>query len=248
MFKFAVAFAIALIFSSSTVKNAPYENFWIVWNVGQGLWVTQITAEHCMHFDVGGEFGRFKYMKLKLRQLCGKKRNHILLSHWDLDHYLHIPDLVRNISDVCWQTQPAVGLKKNLLINRILQMRIPYCTDQVYSIKQWQPSVGKTINDRSLVQYADGFLLPGDSSKKAELDWANKFLEIRNTRVLILGHHGSKTSSSSELLASIPNIKMAVASARFARYGHPHKQVVLRLMQKKTPVLKTEDWGSIWFL
>lgn len=246
MFKYALAFT--LFFTSSFVRNEPYENFWIVWNVGQGLWVTQVTPDRCMHFDVGGEFGRFKHIKLKLRKLCAKKRNHILLSHWDLDHYLHIPDLVRNMSQVCWQTQPTISFKKSILIDRILALQIPYCTDQAFSIKQWLPQSGKTTNDRSLVQYANNFLLPGDSPKKAEVQWATEFSEIRSTRVLILGHHGSRTSTSSALLAALPNLKMAIASARAARYGHPHQEVLNRLAQKKTPVLKTEDWGSIWFL
>jgi competence protein ComEC len=63
---------------------------------------------------------------------------------------------------------------------------------------------------------------------------------------LILGHHGSQTSSSQAFLTQA-RPGLAIASARRARYGHPHRKVVSRLRQKKIPTLTTEDWGSLFF-
>lgn len=237
-----------ILLSSSPLKNKGFENYWVVWNIGQGLWVTHATGDTCLHFDIGGELGRFRAIKLKLKKLCGEKRNHLILSHWDFDHYAHIPDLVKNLQRVCWQFKPELGGKKGALIQRILQLRIPYCVDDSAAIKYWLPQNGKTTNDRSLVNYSQRFLLPGDSTKKAEKIWTKKLHGFQDTRVLILGHHGSRTSTSLALLDKIPQLKMAVASARQSRYGHPHREVLQRLANKKTPVLKTEDWGSIWFL
>lgn len=64
--------------------------------------------------------------------------------------------------------------------------------------------------------------------------------------VLILGHHGSKSSTSEYLLNNL-SIRQSISSARWKRYHHPHPQVLARLQIKKIPNLRTEDWGHIIF-
>lgn len=101
-------------------------------------------------------------------------------------------------------------------------------------------------NQSSLVVYSikHQVLIPGDSPKSEEKKWNS---EIYSSRILILGHHGSKTSTSKMLLDSLKNLKMAVASARFNRYKHPSLETVIKLKKRKTPLLKTEQWGNLIF-
>ena len=120
--------------------------------------------------------------------------------------------------------------------------------DPYVKTHSWKPQTGISANDLSWVQFDSGFLLPGDSTKSAEKIWSNDFKNISETKVLVLGHHGSRTSTSAALLNKLPHLQMTIASARKARYGHPNTEVLQRLRIKKTPVLKTEDWGSIWLL
>ena len=228
--------------------NKQIQNFWIIWNIGQGQWVTHVTSEHCLHYDVGGEIGTFNSIKANLIKTCSDKKNHIFLSHWDLDHFVHIPQLAKTFQNVCWQSRPPLNNKNNAYIRQVTSLKIPYCMDQFLKLHQWQPQTGTSTNDLSWVQFENGFLLPGDSTKKAEKNWANNFKIILETKVLVLGHHGSRTSTSAILLNKLPHLQMAIASARKAKYGHPHQEVLQRLQKKKTPVLKTEDWGSIWLL
>jgi competence protein ComEC len=101
-------------------------------------------------------------------------------------------------------------------------------------------------NELSQVFLAAGFLLPGDSTKKEELAWGS-LLPQGLPRVLILGHHGSRTSTSEFLLNHLPLLKLAISSARWRRYQHPHAQVLALLRKHKIPILRTEDWGSVWF-
>ena len=56
--------------------------FWIVWNVGQGQWVSYIDIDKCYHFDAGGEF----FDKRKFQKHCKNKYNAFSFSHWDWDH------------------------------------------------------------------------------------------------------------------------------------------------------------------
>ncbi|MBR2251247.1 MAG: DNA internalization-related competence protein ComEC/Rec2, partial [Neisseriaceae bacterium] len=65
------------------------------------------------------------------------------------------------------------------------------------------------------------------------------------SQALILGHHGSKTSSSSTFLDAVrPDI--AIASAGFANtYHHPHPSVLKRLNQRNIAVYRTDYQGAL---
>ena len=63
----------------------------IVWNVGQGQWVTLIDRSECWHFDTGGEIAPWD----GLIELCATRLNRIFLSHWDKDHISFANGLAR---------------------------------------------------------------------------------------------------------------------------------------------------------
>ncbi len=240
---------ILVTFKLSTAKNLEFRNTWIVWDVGQGQWVTHVLADKCLHFDIGGEIGSYKYVDRQLKKNCFEKQNILFLSHWDFDHYFNITPLTKNFSSVCWAIRPDLN-KQGPSIQKILDLNIAACPmsdlDLIH-IKSWIPHSGRSSNDFSIVNASDQFLLPGDSTIKQEKIWQNA-LDLQSIRILILGHHGSRTSTSAGLLQHLPHIEMAIASARLKKYGHPHKETLARLKQNKTPVLRTEDWGSLWFL
>lgn len=238
-----------ITFKLSTAQNLEFKNIWIVWDIGQGQWVTHIMTEACIHFDIGGEMGSYKYVDHSLKKNCSHKKNILFLSHWDFDHYFNITAVTKNFSAVCWAVRPELN-KQGISIQKILDLNIPTCPLmdlEFLNVKTWVPTTGKTSNDFSIVNLTDRFLLPGDSTIKEEKQW-DRSLDLQSIRVLVLGHHGSRTSSSADLLGHLPELKMAVASARLKKYGHPHKETLARLQKNKTPVLRTEDWGSIWFL
>ena len=250
MFSFRVRFNFILFFilffNSSLIKNKDLVNYWVIWNVGQGQWITHIISDKCLHYDVGGESGSFQNIRRKLIAACAEKENLIFLSHWDYDHYINIPSLVNSLKSVCWQSRPPLSDKQNISIKKILNLRINYCVDQYLGANYWIPASGKNTNQKSFIYLDEGVLLPGDSPQATEKIWAKKFFPIYTTEILILGHHGSRTSTSLLLLNKLPRLKLTIASARHGRYGHPHKETLTRLKKNKTPVLKTEDWGSIW--
>lgn len=235
-----------LIFILITLSATPMQDFFtrpyfVIWNVGQGQWLTQITPERCQHFDMGGEFFPWK----RLRQICGNKDNEIHLSHWDWDHIgaLAKPALVRTLPQRCLAL-PPVGktskYKKSLLAD------LSPCLSPASELRIWTSSTQeKDSNARSHVLLHQNILIPGDSPQRQEALWS-QLPWVRQSRVLILGHHGSRTSTSERLLASLPNVRLAIGSARWARYKHPHPQVLKRLRQHRLPFLRTEDWGHIW--
>ncbi|UXR63145.1 hydrolase [Bdellovibrio bacteriovorus] len=235
-----------LLFLLLTFSATPLQNFFsgtylVIWNVGQGQWATQITPERCQHFDMGGEFFPWK----KLHQACGDKTNEIYLSHWDWDHIgaLSKPALRRTLGHRCLALAPdgpASKYKKSLLAN------LSSCSARDSDLKIWTPfTAEKDSNARSHVLLHREVLLPGDSPQKQEVLWS-QLPWVRTARVVVLGHHGSRTSSSEQLFRALPRVRLTIASARWARYRHPHPQVLERLRQHHLPLLRTEDWGNIW--
>lgn len=107
--------------------------------------------------------------------------------------------------------------------------------------------ITKRSNDASQIFLSQKFLFPGDSPARLEKIWIHRIPKDQ-PQILILGHHGSKTSTSDELLEHFSSLKIAVASSRMKKYGHPHPETLRKLRKRKIPILLTEEWGNIWFL
>ncbi len=228
------------IFKLNTAQAPHHLELLIIRNIGQGQWVTHISNDFCDHYDFGGEIYYLKYQRKIFSRSCSKKKNRLYLSHADKDHYAFLPFIKKNSSKLCWAYR-SIDLIENF-------PQIPWCAEQSQIKLIFYDSSGKNKNDRSLVFILSHFLIPGDSGQKTEKKWiptSEKNLDSIN--FLILGHHGSKNSTSHLLLKRLPKLKMALASARYARFKHPHHDTLKRLKQHKIPLLKTEEWGNIIF-
>ena len=87
-------------------------------------------------------------------------------------------------------------------------------------------------------------LLTGDATVDVEqiLAWRKKLSQVE---VLKLGHHGSKTSTSEEiLLAAQPQLAI-ISVGKDNRFGHPAPEVLERLKKYKIPYLRTDELGTI---
>ncbi len=237
---FSVFLLLALV---SGPDPAFAQSEFIVWNVGQGQWTTEVSKTHCTHYDMGGEFD----VSRDVLKLCQNKSNRIHLSHWDWDHISFVIAFSLRASSACLIQLPEGS--HNRRKEKMLR-RLPRCSDRpnidyntIYS-----GTGEKRSNDASSVVVSKNFgiLIPGDATASTEKKWARHLSP--KIQGLILGHHGSRTSTSELLLKRLPRLQWAVASARLRRYGHPHIQVVDHLRERKIPLLKTEDWGSLHFL
>lgn len=108
---------------------------------------------------------------------------------------------------------------------------------------------GDDTNDRSLVYYLnyDGitFLFTGDISSAVEKDIINHYAYLK-PKILKVSHHGSKTATSDYFLASFP-FALAIISTS-GQYGHPHAEVIERLLKWQLRFLSTKEAGSISFV
>lgn len=222
----------------------------IVWNVGQGLWTTLVADDHCVHFDAGGERAPWK----AISSSCRQSENVLNFSHWDFDHINFIPRLMRKFRSVCLRTAPGgEPTPRKMRLFNFLE-RCP--TVESFETRLIQGEFqGQGANARSHVFLTSAspassrtakILIPGDSPSREEKKWVRMLLD-QTVWLFILGHHGSRTSTSETLVRRLPFVHMAVASSRMAKYGHPHPNVVRRLKLHGIALLKTEDWGSLRF-
>ncbi len=232
---FSVFFA-----ATPTAFESDIKSHFIIWNVGQGQWLTWVTQEACLHFDLGGEHMPEK----KIKSLCQFKENKLFLSHWDWDHISFVKKISRLVTFPCLAVRPTG--KSSPFKMKIIDA-VPDCRSSSGSVLSVSEKLqAQNSNDRSHVLVVKKkFLVPGDSTTSQEKIWSKNQI-LRSISILILGHHGSRTSTSEALLKATPQLKLAVASARYKRYGHPHAEVELRLKNHQVPLLKTEDWGNIW--
>lgn len=210
----------------------------VVWNVGQGQWITYYNGDRCLHFDAGGERSPLTFVK----KLCGDGPQSLWLSHWDFDHVNFALELKRAAHRLCAAGWP---LGKISPAKRKIRHAIPECTARPLAWL-YQPESGSSSNSFSRVALQNRWLIPGDAPSKEEAKWLLK-ARLKETRVLVAGHHGSKTSTSEALLARLPQLRQAVISARKRRYGHPHPTIMLRFVSHGIAAIKTEDWGHLFF-
>jgi len=103
-------------------------------------------------------------------------------------------------------------------------------------------------NDYSVVLMArygnKRVLLSGDAEKEAEKDIVEKYNSLSlDCDVFKLGHHGSGTSSSQELLDLATPSYVIASCGKDNKYGHPHKEVLERTKGMK--LYRTDEQGTI---
>lgn len=108
----------------------------------------------------------------------------------------------------------------------------------------------KNLNNVSVgVRFTFGnkaFLLTGDMEKEAEKALLETGEEL-SADVYLLGHHGSNTANTMDLLQKI-NATYYVAQVGYQNdYGHPHKEVIQRVKQMNGTLLRSDQSGTIIF-
>lgn len=231
-----IIFISVLSFATQLHNQDVHFNF-IIWNVGQGSWTTWIDKNFCHHVDMGGEF-----FPKEVLSLCSHRNNRLSVTHFDWDHVSFIKKFSKQVSQFCLTQRPQLSQKSSY---KTWFQQLPICSNMnsqpVYKI--YQPLYFKNKNQSSLIySVADRVLITGDSPRSEERKWAYKI--PKNIKVLILGHHGSHTSTSKWLLNH--GFKFAIASSRREKFGHPHKRTRELLKRFKVPLLTTQDWGHIY--
>lgn len=106
----------------------------------------------------------------------------------------------------------------------------------------------KDLNDTSVVAMlrfgADSMLLTGDMEGPEEDELLASGEDI-HANILKVGHHGSRTSTSTGLLLAVDPKVAVISAGRNNSFGHPHASTIARLRQFGIPTHVTAWEGEV---
>ena len=107
----------------------------------------------------------------------------------------------------------------------------------------------RDINTNSLVLKVElgsiSFLFTGDITARAEKEMVLLAGGRLNAAVIIVPHHGSRTSSSRELIEAV-NPQIGIVSCGWHnRFGFPHPDVLQRYRQQNVRIYRTDSNGAV---
>ncbi|MEO7064940.1 MAG: DNA internalization-related competence protein ComEC/Rec2 [Dokdonella sp.] len=228
----------------------------VVIDVGQGLSVFVRTHEHALVYDAGARYpsdfdlGEAAVLP-SLRALGIGHLDMLMVSHGDNDHAggapavaAAYPDAIRYAGEPSRTPVPAIQCRAGQLWMWD-DVRLSVLSPDAAALGGGEK---RSDNDRSCVLLVEGatgrLLLTGDISSRVEPEVASK-IGAGPPLVLVVPHHGSKTSSSAEFIASVKPALSLVSAGWRSRFGHPNPLVVKRYEHAAVPLLNTADSGAI---
>lgn len=156
-------------------------------------------------------------------------------SKYQLDNNLFLYNYITRVDDV----------PKGVFDPEITETQL---WDKIELQEEWLKEQKIDLNTLSVVnilQYEDiFFLMTGDLDVEGEQALLNRGV-IKDVDVLKVGHHGSKTSTGDDLL-EVASPEIAVISVgENNSYRHPSPQVLDKLTQFGSKILRTDQLGDI---
>jgi len=243
-------------------------------DVGQGLSAVIRTSNHVLVYDAGPKFNinfdTGKAVVLPYLHSLGIFRiNTLIVSHGDNDHIGGVNSIVENITVEKILTsvpqkidaQHSVNCTKNMqwtwdgVTFSILH---PGLSDYLLSHPKQDQKATKTRkysgNNMScvlLIESKSGnVLISGDIERSVENslvnEWRRGLIDF-SADVLVVPHHGSKTSSEPTFINAV-NPKYALFAVGYRnRYGFPKPEIVERYLQRDIEFFDTSQYGAITF-
>lgn len=187
---------------------------------------------------------------------------YVVATHAHEDHIGGMDDIINNFKVKNFYMPDVVTTTKTFedLLTALENAKVAFKTpkigttlylDDSTSLKPeitflYSDSSSEELNDTSIalrVKYGTtSFLFMGDASSKVE----SKLLsENIKSDCLKVGHHGSKTSSSTKFLEAVDPQYAIISSGKDNSYSHPHKETLKRLNNKNIKIYRTDESGTI---
>ena len=88
-------------------------------------------------------------------------------------------------------------------------------------------------------------LLPGDAEHESEADLVERYGSDLKSDFLKVGHHGSRSSTSSPWVDAVHPTWAGISAGARNRFGHPVSSTIERLLASGARVFRTDEVGSI---
>jgi len=238
----------------------------VVLDVDQGLAIVVRTATHALVYDTGPRYtddadagGRIVAPYLRAAGI--PRLGGLVVSHQDTDHSGGARTLL--------QTVPVDWFASSLPADNVLvvSMRENGATIRCEAGQQWtwdgirfvvlHPTPAHYLNpklapnDLSCVVRIDSahgsVLLTGDLEAKGEDELVRRDAAALKTDVLIVPHHGSRTSSTTAFIAATAPAVAVFTPGYRNRFGHPRPEVVARYAAAGIARYRTDHDGALSF-
>jgi competence protein ComEC len=247
----APAFCIAL------PGPAPGEAWITTFDVGQGLAVLVRTANRAMLYDAGPAFGAeydsgSRVVVPALRGDGVARLDLIVLSHEDNDHIGGALSIIESFE--------VDALASSLAATHPLNGTAPH-SRRCMSDDRWEwdgvrfellhpaPAAppGRRNNLSCVLRIAAGsqsVMLTGDIERAAEAEMLGAGRAVQS-QVLLVPHHGSRSSSTAEFIAAVAPRWAIVPVGYRSRFGHPNAEVLERYRAAGVQLLRTDLDGAV---
>lgn len=234
-------------------------------DVGQGTAVLVRTRGHTLLFDSGPQYSpesdAGQRVLLPLLQARGERRiDTLMISHSDTDHVGGAATLLRRF--------PIASLSSSLSPDHPLQalaqgrgvpsapclagqqwrwdgvdFQVLHPSEEDYGARH-KPNAMSCVLRVSAASGGASALLTGDIERGQESRLVERYGDALRSQVLLVPHHGSKTSSTAAFLGSVRADVAVVQSGYRNRFGHPAPEVVRRLLRNTGGVQASPSCGA----
>ena len=258
--------AIVPLFAWRPAPPAPGAFRMTVLDVGQGSAIVLRTHEHALLYDTGPGWSDTtdaggRIVAPYLRAAGIRRLDAMVVSHKDLDHsggamsVLQVVPVALLVSSLP-EESPIIALHSQ----RGLALRCRHGQrwswdgvdfEMLFPHDAHYAEASRKSNDLSCVlrvtASSGSVLLTGDIEAVSELDLVIANGNALAADVLIVPHHGSRTSSTSSFVAAVaPRFAVFTVGHR-NRYGHPRADVVGRYVRAQAAVHRTDHSGALTF-
>lgn len=227
-------------------------------DVGQGTAVLVRTASHLLVYDTGPQYHRDanagERVLLPLLRARGEARVHrLVLSHRDTDHVGGAEPLLQGlpVDTLLASLEPGHRLLGRATQDVRCEAGQQWVWDGVTFTVLHPPASDHDRplkpNARSCVVRVDGaggsVLLAGDIERAQEARLVADGARLRSD-VLLVPHHGSRTSSTAPFLDAVAPQVAVIQAGHLNRFGHPVAEVLDRLKARGVAVIDTPSCGA----
>jgi len=221
-------------------------------DVGQGDCALIIAPyqKEVILIDTGSESEYLSKNILQFMKSLGiRKINLLVLSHGDEDHLGNAKQILDKIKvENIMLNQGAFNSLEYQLIEKYKNKIKTNYQSEFILINFLKHFLRETENKNSLITqiciWSTCSLFMGDADIEVEKELLQSY-QINHVEILKVGHHGSKTSTSTDLITNI-NFRHAIISAgRNNMYHHPNIEVLNRLQDNGVQIWSTQNFGTI---
>ncbi len=251
---------LALWLSAFTVPPGQLEA--AVLDVGQGQSVLLRFGRDLVLVDCGGDSQENPgdIAADYLQALGGARLDLLVISHFHADHANGVPELLKRVEvgelalpdvqegDELRHTILELAEEKEIKV-RLISRDTVYTFEEGQTCRVYAPlGRGTGTNELGLTVLASAgdfdALIPGDMPGELEDDLLAHG-DLPDIELLAVGHHGSRYSTTQELLDAVKPEAAVISAGAGNKYGHPSRETLERLSRAGIEIWRTDLQGTV---